>query len=236
MTERGEKDLTRDASVLSVGPSAMEWDGDCLTVTIDEITPLIPKRVRGTVRLYPEALQHNPMPLDRGGKHCWWPIAPCARVEADFSDPGLSWRGHGYLDFNTGAEPLEDRFSRWNWSRACVPGGAAVLYDLIERDGGELSLAIKFDPKADVTDFEPPTLKKLQTSFWQMKRTTRTEAPEDTQVKKTLEDSPFYARSLVDTTLFGQRTVAMHESLDLDRFRNPVVQTMLPYKMPRRFF
>ncbi|RFC64963.1 carotenoid 1,2-hydratase [Fulvimarina endophytica] len=236
MTERGSRDLSRSAGVLSVGPSAMEWDGDCLTVTIDEITPLIPRRVRGTVKLYPEALQHRPMPLDRAGRHCWWPIAPCARVEARFEDPGLAWNGHGYLDFNTGAEPLEDRFVSWNWSRACVPGGAAVLYDLIERDGETLTLAIKFDPKADVIDFEPPALKRLATSFWRMKRTTRTEDPDGTRVGKTLEDSPFYARSLVETTLFGTKTVAMHESLDLDRFRNPVVQTMLPYKMPRRFF
>ena len=69
-----------------------------------------------------------------------------------------------------------------------------------------------------------------------MARETRSEDRDRTVVLKTLEDSPFYARSLVKATLFGERTVAMHESLDLDRFRNPIVQSMLPYRMPRRFF
>ena len=163
-------------------------------------------------------------------------IAPCARVEADFSAPNLSWRGHGYLDFNTGAEPLEASFSRWNWSRASVPGGTAVLYDLRTREGEDVSLAILFDPKSGVTDFAPPPKTTLITSVWRMARETRSEDRDRTVVLKTLEDSPFYARSLVKATLFGERTVAMHESLDLDRFRNPIVQSMLPYRMPRRFF
>ena len=236
MTERGEKAVSRGPSQLQVGPSAMHWDGHCLTIEIDEVTPLLPKRVRGTVKLHPQALLNHPMPLDRHGRHCWWPIAPCARVEADFSAPNLSWRGHGYLDFNTGAEPLEASFSRWNWSRASVPGGTAVLYDLRTREGEDVSLAILFDPKSGVTDFAPPPKTTLITSVWRMARETRSEDRDRTVVLKTLEDSPFYARSLVKATLFGERTVAMHESLDLDRFRNPIVQSMLPYRMPRRFF
>jgi carotenoid 1,2-hydratase len=38
----------------------------------------------------------------------------------------------------------------------------------------------------------------------------------------------------VASRLFGRDVLAVHESLSLDRFRSPVVQWMLPYKMPRR--
>ena len=51
---------------------------------------------------------------------------------------------------------------------------------------------------------------------------------------RTLEDTPFYARSLVGTRLFGHAATSVHESLDLDRFRSRIVQAMLPFRMPRR--
>jgi carotenoid 1,2-hydratase len=34
--------------------------------------------------------------------------------------------------------------------------------------------------------------------------------------------------------MMGERTSAMHESLDMDRFTAPLVQAMLPFRMPRR--
>jgi carotenoid 1,2-hydratase len=34
--------------------------------------------------------------------------------------------------------------------------------------------------------------------------------------------------------MFGEDVHAVHESLSLDRFRSPVVQWMLPWRMPRR--
>jgi carotenoid 1,2-hydratase len=53
-------------------------------------------------------------------------------------------------------------------------------------------------------------------------------------VIRTLEDGPFYARSQVRTKLYGEAADAFHESLDLDRFRSPLVRAMLPFRMPRR--
>jgi carotenoid 1,2-hydratase len=38
---------------------------------------------------------------------------------------------------------------------------------------------------------------------------------------------------VLDTRLLGQDATAMHESLSLDRFRSPIVQMMLPFRMPR---
>ena len=52
-------------------------------------------------------------------------------------------------------------------------------------------------------------------------------------VIRTLEDAPFYARSVVSAQLCGEPVMMMHESLSLDRFRQPVVQAMLPFRMPR---
>jgi carotenoid 1,2-hydratase len=38
---------------------------------------------------------------------------------------------------------------------------------------------------------------------------------------------------VIDTQILGRRMKAMHESLSLDRFRNPWVRAMLPFRMPR---
>ena len=64
-------------------------------------------------------------------------------------------------------------------------------------------------------------------------RGTRSDSGTHACLVRTLEDTPFYARSLVATTLMGERVVAMHESLSLDRVANPIVRLMLPFRMPR---
>jgi carotenoid 1,2-hydratase len=53
-------------------------------------------------------------------------------------------------------------------------------------------------------------------------------------VRQTLEDAPFYSRSLLQTQLLGSPATAIHESLDLDRFASRWVQCLLPFRMPRR--
>jgi len=53
-------------------------------------------------------------------------------------------------------------------------------------------------------------------------------------VLRTLEDTPFYARSMVQAQLCGEEVVAMHETLDARRFASPLVQALLPWRMPRR--
>jgi len=53
------------------------------------------------------------------------------------------------------------------------------------------------------------------------------------KIVKTLEDAPFYARSVVSAKLLGEPVTLMHESLSLDRFKMPIVQAMLPFRMPR---
>jgi carotenoid 1,2-hydratase len=131
--------------------------------------------------------------------------------------------------------PLERSFVRWDWSRARLGEGSAVLYEGRRRDGSDFALALRFDRTGLPTPFEPPPLQALpKTRIWRIPRFTRSAAAAVAEVEATLEDTPFYARSVVRQQLLGEATTAVHESLELDRFAQPIVQAMLPFRMPRR--
>lgn len=235
MTERGKTRVQREPRSLTVGPSRMHWDGSAFVVEIDERALPFGSRLRGTVRVRPDGLARRSFALDAGGRHRWWPIAPGAVVEVDFDRPAMHWIGTGYLDANTGERPLEADFRRWNWSRARLADGeSAVLYDVQRRDGTSAPLALRFDAGCGVHAFGPPPEAALPRSAWQLERGTRCDNGSLPRVRRRLEDGPFYARSLVESSLLGQRAVAMHESLSLDRFAAPWCQWMLPFRMPRK--
>ncbi len=216
-----------------IGPSALWWDGGALTIRIDEVSVPLPSRVRGVVRVHPVAITNFVQALDPDRHHHWWPIAPYADVEVAFEEPRLRWSGRGYLDTNYGDQPLESCFARWHWSRACLADRTAVLYDVTRRDGTEHSVALQFDAAGHAIDFLKPPTAQLPPTGWRVPRETRAERGSAVMVIKTLEDAPFYARSLIDTQVLGARATAMHESLSLDRFRQPWVRLMLPFRMPR---
>jgi carotenoid 1,2-hydratase len=67
---------------------------------------------------------------------------------------------------------------------------------------------------------------------WRVPRSTRADGP--ARVTHDLEDTPFYTRSRLATTLGGRSIETMHESLDLNRFAAPWVQRLLPFRTPRR--
>ena len=235
MTERGRVAVVRDRHGFSVGPSRLAWENDHLAINLDEITFPVPGRIRGKVRLHPRSLNLEPFSLDTDALHHWRPIAPTATVEVALEKPALTWRGHGYLDSNWGAVPLETSFRHWDWSRAPIGRGSAVLYEGQRRDGTPFNLALHFAADGRATPFAPPPASALpRTRIWRMPRHTRAEGDDPAAIEKTLEDTPFYARSLLRTKLLGEATTAMHESLDLDRFNLPIVQAMLPFRMPRR--
>jgi carotenoid 1,2-hydratase len=231
LTER--RRAQRDRTTLAIGPSALAWAGDALTIRIAETTVPFPSAIRGTVLVHPMALTGHTATLDAAGRHRWSPIAPVGRVEVALDRPALRWSGHAYLDSNAGERPLEADFARWDWSRADLRDGAALLYDVARRDGTDLSLALRMDRAGRVAAFDPPPAAALPGTGWRVRRATRADAGSQPTVRRTLEDTPFYARSVLDTRLLGQPAVAMHESLSLDRFRSPVVQLMLPFRMPR---
>jgi carotenoid 1,2-hydratase len=235
MTERGARHVERSASHLRIGPSAVEWDGDTLTLHIDEVTAPWPARIRGTLRLHPAALMGQVHALDGAGAHRWQPIAPCARVEVDLAQPAWRWSGPGYFDSNHGERALERDFVRWDWSRATLADGRTLaLYDVTRRQGAPLSLALAFDTDGSVQAFEAPPRASLPPGGWRVDRATRSDAGSVAKVEQTLEDAPFYARSVVSASLLGQPVKAVHESLSLERFSAPWVRMLLPFRMPRR--
>jgi carotenoid 1,2-hydratase len=232
MTERPRGAVQTFARALRIGSSGLTWDGNALTVNIDETTAPLPSRIRGVVRLHPVALATATTILDDSGGHRWSPIAPSARVEVELEEPSLRWCGSGYLDSNEGSGPLEDSFSGWNWSRSDLGRQTAVCYDVVSRDGRKTAHAMAFDRAGHAESFEPPPVTQLRGSGWRIDRQSRAEDG-DIAVLRTLEDGPFYARSLLSARMLGVRAPAIHESLSLDRFRAPVVKAMLPFRMPR---
>ncbi|KQP96898.1 hydroxyneurosporene synthase [Methylobacterium sp. Leaf117] len=234
MTERGRASLTRDADHIAIGPSGLSWDGTTLTIRIDEVTAPIPKRVRGTVRLRPGGITPGPHHLDAAGQHRWWPMAPSSPVEVALTEPDLNWRGTAYFDTNHGDTSLEAAFRDWTWCRADLQAGAAILYDVHRRDGSRQDLTLCFTADGTPRDIDPPPRAELPaTRVWRMPRQTRSDDGR-ADIVRTFEDTPFYARSQLSTTLRGEAVRPMHESLSLRRYANPLVRLMLPFRMPRR--
>lgn len=235
MTERGRDALSVSDNRFEVGPSSLTWEGGVLTCEINETTVPLPRPLRGRIRLMPEAVTGYGIELDAKGRHGWWPIAPYARVEVDFDEPALSWSGGGYFDTNNGVEPLEAAFTRWDWSRAHLADGSSLMmFDPTDLAGADSALAVRIDKSGRAEELPPPDPVILPKTGWRVNRRTRSDRPEEATVAKTLEDTPFYARSVVNARLAGEPAQMMHESLDLTRFVHPVVQMMLPFRMPRR--
>jgi carotenoid 1,2-hydratase len=233
MTERRSTSLSRSIATLAIGPSALTWDGDTLSIDVDELA--VPRliRLKGRITLHPQAITSCLTTLDSAGHHHWRPIAPSARVNVDMKQPALRWSGSGYFDSNAGARPLERDFANWTWSRSALADGAAVFYDATRRDGSNLSLAYRFDHAGHYEEFLPPRPARLPSTGWRLAREARSDDTREVGVIKALEDTPFYARTLVASHLLGQPAVSVHENLSLDRFDSWWVQAMLPFRMPR---
>lgn len=233
MTERRRSAVTRRDDGITIGPSALRWERDQLVIDVDETSVPHLRRLRGQVRIIPDAVMETAYPLDAGEKHWWRPVAPSARIEVAFDTPAYRWSGAGYFDMNWGAEPIEDGFKRWDWSRAPMRQGASVLYDATRRDGTDLSLALRFDGKGGVEQVPPPPRVALPKTLWRVARRTQADPGIAPVVHRRLEDAPFYARSEISTRLFGEDVTAMHETLDGDRFAARWVKSLLPWRMPR---
>ncbi len=233
MTERGRSRVVRDDRSLAIGRSAMKHVDGAIEIALDEIAVPWCRRIRGVVRLTPRHWCKRRFELDCAGLHHWSPIASSARIEVRLDRPALAWDGEAYLDSNWGAEPLENRFRGWTWSRAHLPDRTVVLYDREERSGASRTLALAIDRRGAIEEISPPPPVALAPTSWRLTRYTRADAGSPAVIRHTLEDGPFYSRSLLDTHLFGRPAVAIHESLSLDRFRSRAVQWLLPFRMPR---
>ena len=235
MTERGRNSLRRSADRLEIGASTMQWDGDTLTISIEEVTAPLPSRLRGTVTVKPRALTREPFTLDAAGKHRWHPIAPLSDVTVNLTRPGLRWHGIGYFDTNNGDEPLEATFQSWTWSRFDRGDHARIFYDVVERDGAERSLSLRVDGHGDVRHEPSLRYAPLPNGLWGVKRSAPTDGGMAPVLVQSLEDAPFYTRSKIRSGIDGTAATGVHESLSLGRATAPIVRMMLPFRMPRRF-
>ena len=233
MTERGRKHCARNAHTFTIGPSQLHWDGDCLSIDINEVGVPIPRRIRGRIRLWPQQLFGYSTPLDEAGRHRWGPLAPASRIEVDLSAPDLKWQGHAYLDSNEGDEPVDQGFHTWDWSRARMRDGSTlVFYDMQSPGTPDRVLALRFKPNGEVESVDTPPVQRLSKTGWRIERRMRSE--QAVQVQEQLEDTPFYQRALLQFDHAGEPLLAFHETLSVPRLVSPVVQAMLPWRMPRR--
>jgi len=243
MTERARRHVQREPRLFAVGPSRLLWTGRSLDLAIDERAAPWPRAVRGHLSVVPDGLPARAFALDDAGRHRWQPIAPCARIHVDLQSPALRWSGTAYFDSNEGDEPIERGFTRWDWLRTASPDGSTtVVYDVEPRVGSGRVLAQRFTAGGQVQALDAPARQPLpRTTWWRVDRQVcavqgRSGAIDGPpRVLRTLEDTPFYARSLLDLSLDGQRREhAVHETLDVRRLVQPWVQTLLPFRMPRR--
>ncbi|WP_306120409.1 MULTISPECIES: carotenoid 1,2-hydratase [unclassified Roseitalea] len=242
MTERGRSALDRGPGHFRVGPSRLDWDGRALTIAFDEIAvprpprQFLPQRVAGRITLVPHAITGRTFDIDLAGRQRWWPIAPSGDIAVEFDKGGIpDWTGHGYLDSNWGTVGLEHSFVRWDWARgALADGESVILYDADLIDGRKAFLVLRIDAEGRVAEKGELPWSALERGFWGVGRGAHADPGHRPVIARTLEDGPFYMRSLVDTVLFGQKVRLMHESLSGTRFANPIVKAMLPFRMPRR--
>jgi carotenoid 1,2-hydratase len=235
MTERSRAKVDLAPDRFTIGPSALEWRNDELTINIDEHGAPVPAPMRGTVTVRPAALGDRSFQIDAQGRHRWRPLAPRSHVTVAFDEPAVSWAGEGYLDSNDGEEPLEDAFQSWNWARLSAPGARPlILYDTAPRRSDPRRLALEVSADGGLIARDSPALvHAAPTPVFRMERLL---GGDGAGVSATLEDAPFYSRSLMETTLDGRRYRGFHESLSGDRLRSPVVKAMLPFRMPRHDF
>ena len=234
MTERGAQHCLRDEKQFTIGPSQLRWEDNTLVIDIDEIAVPLPRRVRGQVRVQADTWFDFSTPIDTAGKHRWGPLAPSARVEVDLQQPAQQWTGHAYLDSNEGDEPIDRSCHEWDWSRSLMKDGStAVIYDIQGKTSAQDKLlALRFKSDGSVENFSAPPRQPLPSTLWRIQRRMRSDSA--VQVKEQLEDTPFYQRALLQNELLGEQVQSFHETLYVPRLVSPLVQAMLPWRMPRR--
>jgi carotenoid 1,2-hydratase len=226
MTERGAGALARSPERLSIGASRWNWQRGSLEIRIRERCAPWPMPLVGVIEVRPEAWQREAFSLDREGRHHWHPYAPRARVAVRFEAPRLAWNGDGYLDSNWGSSPLTRAFRRWHWCRLAGPEHTDIVYAVTDRQGEERLLGLR--TRGDgLEDVPPPPPAPLPVTAWGIERPAR-----GVRLERTLENTPFYARSQVTGAGAVPRR-GVHEALDVARLGSLWVNCLLPFRMPR---
>ncbi|NBU01964.1 MAG: carotenoid 1,2-hydratase [Betaproteobacteria bacterium] len=216
MTERGSGACQRDRDCFQIGPSLVRCSDQGLHWQINELANPLPRPLIGEVSVA----------MGKG-----W------RPDVFFDRPRLSWQGWAYVDANEGDEPIEQGFSDWDWSRAHLPDhSTAVLYDVRSTRSkvqAPTVLALRFADGQAPQAFAPGKRQSLGKSLWGIERHSFHDDKQTARLHKNLEDTPFYNRSVIRSSVLGHEVLAMHETLDARRFARPWVQSLLPWRMPR---
>jgi carotenoid 1,2-hydratase len=235
--------LDRSEDGLSLGKNSIEWRGDELILRIEEQAPWSQRGLSGEIRLRAPTRYAPAIDLAGNGEHRWYPVAPACSAQVRLSRPSLNFDGVAYHDVNHGSRALEEDFVEWDWSRlgsaASVDSNEGVItYDVVTRGGPDAA------HKRRMFGFGASGLTMLDTSgtelrnggrgFWGVARKPVGDSGTRPRHLRTLEDSPFYTRSLIETTVGAKQYRGVHESLRMDRFVSPVVQCMLPFRIRSR--
>lgn len=226
----------RRTAEVQIDRSTVGWQGDRLVVELDVLTtavwPRAGRPIRGRITLRPEAQPGVMVELDQARQHRWWPVAPLARVEVELVEPAVRFSGHGYHDVNAGDVPLSETFDTWTWSRARVSETRACLvYDVRDNDGHADALAFSVDASGGIAPLPALSTVALPRSRWALPQHTRADPGTVARVVRRLEDGPFYARSVVETTIDGRRCPAVHETLTGRRLDLGWVRFCTRYRM-----
>jgi carotenoid 1,2-hydratase len=171
--------------------------------------------------------------LDGAGRHVWWPIAPRGELDVRLRDPDVTFRARGYFDANAGEEPLEATFRGWAWSRAHAARGRTLLtYDVRTKDGALRTRAFALRDGA-IEPLGGSSARPLGRTRWGLAREAHAEGAQPPRLLATLEDGPFYARSVVETRLGGETVRAVHETLAADRLSWRAVSFLSGFRMRR---
>lgn len=216
--------VTREAHRFELKNNSLNWDGHELRITIDDCCAPIPRGVKGTIVARPQFLNPDELAIDSAAKHHWWPLAPASDIELQLQKPELSWTGKGYIDSNRGNVPLHHSFASWDWSRRHLNDQTHMTYNTLELGGHSTVLALSASATGLAAHPPEPEL-RLPPSGWRLPRSTRASS---SRTVRTLDDTPFYARSLLTD---ADGALSMHESLSLTRFRSPWVLQLLPFRM-----
>jgi len=239
MTERGASACERDRDYFKIGPSRITSSPQGLRFQIDEVANPLPRRLQGEVFVEKGiAWQPDVFSLSADAAHRWGPLQPRARIEVALTRPKLRWQGWAYVDSNEGDEPIDRGFSDWDWSRAHLPDGStAVLYE-VRSPGTQAQianlLALRFISGQAPQAFAPGSRQSLGRTGWGIPRHSFQEGKKAARLHRSLEDTPFYARSVIRANVLGHEVLAMHETLDASRFASGWVQSLLPWRMPRK--
>ena len=234
MTERLKRDTQRTPTSYSTGNSHVRLTDDGLEIDFDEISAPLLRRMRGQVAVTLPYSSKQRFQLDPKARHFWSPACTHAQVSVDFDKPGLSWTGHGYVDANLGLEPVTKGFDYWDWSRAPLESGETLIRYVTDPVGSEQrQLHVQISPNGAIREVDGENTTRLDsTPVWRITRRAGLRSGKAPTLHKTLEDTPFYSRSVLDYGP-GAAGFATHETLSCRRLRSPIVRAMLPFRMPR---